>query len=69
MRFLIFGIIGIILAGFLSWLSHRSASNTGRLRPDKPMGGAVPLWVSLLYLASFASAIYGLVAIVFRISN
>ena len=73
MSFIILGIIGIVVFALISAAFYRAAQRVdrsaggGTLEHGKPFDGAVPGWVSLGYLLSFASVLYGLVRIL--ISN
>ena len=65
MTFLIVGIVGVVVAGFVSKSFYTRAAVAGELKHDKPFGAAVPKWVSLFYLVAFGCALYGLYKITF----
>jgi hypothetical protein len=58
---LIVGVAGLIIAGFIAKSYRAYAVVARRIRPDKPFGGAVPAWVSLLLLGSLGLVIYGMI--------
>jgi hypothetical protein len=61
MRFLIVGIIGILITGVLSYFAHHARRKTPATRISDL---APPTWINLLYFGSFACAVYGLVIII-----
>lgn len=63
MIFFIGGLAGIIISGFVSRWFYRSAESK-TLKPERPFGGAVPPWVSGVYLISFVCALFGLYKII-----
>ncbi len=65
MIFVICGIGGILVSAYITKTLHDHAVTGRKTRDDKPFGGAVPGWVSLLCLASFGIAIYGLYKLIF----
>lgn len=68
MTFIVIGVIGIVVSGFLSKWYYNKANSLDRMvgsKEGRAFGGVVPLWVSLIYLASFGCLIYGIVKLVF----
>jgi hypothetical protein len=65
MTWIIIGVVGIIVSGFISKSLYAYAVEARRVRPGAPFARAVPAWVSLLFLASLGCAIYGVVKVLF----
>lgn len=68
MAFIVIGVIGIVVAGFLSSKYYKKADPLQRAvgaMEGKAMSGVVPLWVSLLNVGSYGCLIYGIIKLVF----
>lgn len=63
MKFIILGLIGIGVAWFISKTMYDYAVAARRIKKGAPFSGAVPGWVSLLFLVSLGSIIYGVILI------
>jgi hypothetical protein len=59
MLLIVVGTVGIVVTALISRSLRAYAVAARRIDPNKPFGGAVPGWVSLLYLVSFACLLYG----------
>jgi hypothetical protein len=66
--FIVIGILGIAVSGVLSKRYWDKANPLERMvgsAEGRAFGGAVPLWVSLINLASFGCLIYGIIKLGF----
>ena len=66
MIFIVIGIIGIALSGFLSNRYYNKANPSDRMMGSMkglPLGGVVPPWISWINVLSFALLIYGIICL------
>lgn len=61
MKFLVIGLIGILVSALVSMRFYMRAS---RLNHDRPFGGAVPAYVSIAFLISLGYVVYGIYALI-----
>jgi|GEM_PF-6039707 len=65
MVFMVIGVLGVAIAGLIARSLYSYALAARRLKLGQPFGGAVPGWVSLIFLISLACIVYGLVKTIF----
>ncbi len=67
MIFIVIGVIGIVVSGFLSNRYYNKADPLDRMvgaMEGRSFSGVVPLWLSLINVASYGCLIYGIVKVV-----
>jgi len=63
MKFIIIGVIGVAVSGLLSkmfWDRADPLDRMARSARGRPLGGVVPVWASVINVASFVCLIYGI---------